>query len=459
VSDRDRIPADDDPRRDIDEEAERAEAEAAALDPEVVEPAEPVAVPVHHDVSDPTPDEAIGGAHAGPVHDGETVPDGLRGSVAGTAAATATTATRPGPRGLGHVAEHDTDDWWRTWLGRTIAILGSVLVLATALIWAWMGGLSNPTPKDVPVGIITGDATAQALMTAVGTQSSALEAVRYATPRDALNALSKRKVAAILASDAIGLDGGLNLTVASGAGPGLAATVTTAISNAAGAFNLPLTVEDVYPTSENDPTGASPFYIALGWILGGLLAALALGIAVGTVPRDLDRLGMRLGALAVFSLLLGLLGALFAGPVLGVWGKHTFGLWMCGFLITLTAALITTALQSWLGMWGIGLAALLLIVLGVPGAGGTVASALLPGFFRGMHYWIPTGLGTDLVRGLEYFGRNANAWPIIGLTLWSLASIIALVAATAVLGRKARQADRPAPETSMTPSAARPTPA
>ena len=406
MSDKNHMSADDEPRRDIDQVA--GEARADPLLPPTPAAEAAVAVPAD-DV---------------PVDDVPAVAP----------------AARPGLRGMGHVAERDDDHWWLSWLGRTAAVLGGVLVLGTGLIWAWVGGLTNPVARDVPVAVISGDATSQGVLAALRQQTSAIRAVRYANAKDADSALTKRRVEAILASDTTGLDDGLNLTIASGAGPGVAETVTTAIGAATNALTIPLTIEDIHPLSERDPRGLTPFYLVLGWVIGGLLAAVVLGIALGTVPRDLDRLGLRLAALAVFSLALGLLGALFAGPILGVWHKHTIGLWLSGALITMTVALITSALQSWLGLWGVGLAAVLLLVLGVPGSGGSVAWELLPGFFRDMHRWIPNGLGTDLVRGVEYFGRAANTWPITGLTLWALASVVALVGSTAVLGRHAREA-------------------
>ncbi|HEY7812230.1 MAG TPA: hypothetical protein VIC62_03285, partial [Nakamurella sp.] len=48
------------------------------------------------------------------------------GVVAGGGSYIGTRRATPG-RGMGHVAEHETDDWWRTWLGRTTVVLGSVL--------------------------------------------------------------------------------------------------------------------------------------------------------------------------------------------------------------------------------------------------------------------------------------------------------------------------------------------
>ncbi len=399
MSDKNHMSADDEPRRDIDELADEAEARAAF------------------------PESAVATTLVQPVTEVESAP-----------------ATRTVPRGLGHVAEPDNDHWWRSWLGRTCVALGGVLVLTTGLIWAWVGGLTNPVARDVPVAVISSDATANGVLAALAQQTSAIHAVRYANANAVDSALTKRRVEAILASDATDLRGGLNLTIAGGAGPGIAETVTTAIGAAANALTIPLTVEDVHPLSAGDPRGLTPFYLVLGWVIGGLIAAIVLGIALGTVPRNLDRLGSRLAALAVFALALGLLGALVAGPILGVWHRHTVGLWLSGAFITITVALITSALQSWLGLWGVGISVVLVIVLGVPGSGGSVAWELLPGFFRDMRGWIPNGLGTDLVRGVEYFGRAANTWPITGLTMWALGSIVALLGSTVVLGRRAREA-------------------
>jgi hypothetical protein len=488
MTDNDRISADDDPRRDIDQVAEAADADVAgltddALDPSDPEPSgspdptpfapeptgpepltpvaaatvplvaespdplapepstpeplmpvtteqeafapEPPVVPIHEG-SDPTVDEAMGGAHSA---DEPAI-------VASAAAA----ASRPGTRGMGHVAEHeaaDTRDWWKVWLLRTGVALLATLILTTGLAWAWIGGMTNPHARSIPVGIIVGD-TAAATVLAADQQRSEIQIVRYANARDASSALAKRNVDAILASDQTGNGTGLNLIIASAAGPGVANAVLDSVNSVTNTLNVPLAVADAYPTSEKDVDGRTPFYLMLIWVLGGVISAILLGVTLGTVPRDLDRLGMRLLALLGFALALGLTASLFAVPFLGIWHHHLFGLWMSGTLIVFTAALITSALQSWIGMWGIGVAVLLMIVLGVPGAGGQWAPALLPGFFRSMHTWIPNGLGTDLIRGVEYFGRNANTWPITGLALWSLASILALVGSTIVLGRHAR---------------------
>jgi hypothetical protein len=393
---------------------------------EVVDTAD---LPVAHGWSDPAVDEATGGAH-----DATSTPAAAPGH--GTMA----TATRPvpGTRTMGHVAEHnavDPDEWWKTWLRRTGIALLATLAVGTLLAWSWISGLTDPAPRSIPIGVIAGDQNAIGLLGA-DQENTQLKVSRYANSAALDKALSKNEIDAILATDQTGLTGGLNLTVAGASGPGVSAAIVNSISSVATATATPLVIEDVYPTAAKDPDGRTPFYLMLIWVIGGLAAAVLLGVVLGTVPRDLDRLGMRIGALFAFSLVFGGIGALFA--VLTIWKHHLFGMWLVGALVVFTTALITSALQSWLGMWGVGIALLLLVVIGVPGAGGMWGAQMSNSFFRGMHWWTPTGLSTDLIRGLAYFGRSANAWPITGLALWSLVSIAALVGSTWVLGKRAR---------------------
>ena len=42
----------------------------------------------------------------------------------------------------------------REWLPRTAALLVGTLALATAFIAAYVGALHQPTPRDVPVGLL-----------------------------------------------------------------------------------------------------------------------------------------------------------------------------------------------------------------------------------------------------------------------------------------------------------------
>ncbi len=340
---------------------------------------------------------------------------------------------------LGHIREPELVNFWRGWLGRAIALLFGVLVLGTAFIASYVGALHDPMPRDLPVGVVSGDAAANALLVGVRAQAGTVLAAReYPTAKAAADALAERRVYAVLASDGSSTANGLSLTVAGAAAPGAAEVITQAVSAGAGAAQVPLVVVDTHPLAAGDPRGLTAFYTVVGLLIGGYLAATALAIALGTVPRNLDRLGLRLAAFGVLSLLMGLSAAILTGPVYDIWHGRFLGLWLAGALICFVGAVVTAALESWLGLVGTGVAMLLLFIVGNPGSGGVFAPQFLPGPYGTLHRWIPTGLAADLLRGVAYFDRRAIGWPVTGLVLWAALGLAGVLGATAVLGRRAQ---------------------
>src|SRR5437763_1991566 len=110
-------------------------------------------------------------------------------------------------------------------------------------------------------------------------------------------------------------------TLAGGAAPAVADLTRQALGTAAATAHIPLSVRDAHPPAGRDPRGLTPFYLVVGWLLGGYLAATALAVIVGTVPRNGPRLAMRLGAFVAFAFLLGLAGALRYGAGDGIWAQ------------------------------------------------------------------------------------------------------------------------------------------
>ncbi len=335
---------------------------------------------------------------------------------------------------LGHVPEHEVPHPSLRWLGRAGALLLGVLLLSLAFIASYVGGLHDPTPVGVPVGVVDGDVGAQALLTSIGQRYPGLAAHAYPSSGDADHALADREVYGVLESDPA--TNGLRLTVAGASAPGAADLVTQTIKSTAGAAQIPLSVSDTYPPAAKDPRGLTPFYLVLGWLLGGYLAATALAVILGTVPRNLTRLGMRLGAFAVFAMLLGLGGVLLVGPGYGIWSGHEVGLWLTGTLVVLCGAAVTAALESWVGLVGTGIAMLGLFVLGNPGSGGVYPPEFLPAALRDLHRWLPTGQATELVRAVQYFGASATAWPLTGLVAYAAVGLVLILGATLALGHR-----------------------
>jgi hypothetical protein len=322
----------------------------------------------------------------------------------------------------------------RDWLPRTAGLLLGTLALATAFIAAYVGALHQPTARDVPVGVALGDPRAQMVLSGVRERTKKIKPIEYDDPGAADDGLTSREVYGVLRSDPTG---GLVLTTASAGAPAAADLVTQVLSAAAQQASLPLRVTDEVPVAHTDPRGLVPFYLAIGFVLGGYLASTALGVALGTAPRTLRRAGLRIGALAVYSVVLGIVGAVVVGPVLDVWNHDVPAIAGTGMLTVFAAAMVAAAVQGWLGVLGTGLVILLLVVLGNPGSGGIYAPEFLPGWLRGMHRWNVPGLGTDLIKSAVYFDRRSVGWPVTGLALWAVLGLAALLGATLVRGRRA----------------------
>ncbi|MEU6746215.1 hypothetical protein ABZ914_08330 [Spirillospora sp. NPDC046719] len=65
---------------------------------------------------------------------------------------------------------------------------------------------------------------------------------------------------------------------------------------------------DIRPPAAGDGSGLSSFYLVIGWIVGGYLAAAILGVGGGGRPANLRRTVIRLGSLALYAIVSGLGG-------------------------------------------------------------------------------------------------------------------------------------------------------
>ena len=266
-------------------------------------------------------------------------------------------------------------------------------MLATAFIAAYVGALHQPTPRDLPVGVALGDQRAQATLAAVRGQTTIITPIEYDDAGAAEHGLLSRAVYAVLST---GPDNGLLLTVASASGPSATSAIREVLSH------------------RRSPT------------------------RTGTTPRVRpDGPGCGIAALAVYSVLLGIAGAVVVGPVLDIWHHDVPTIAAIGALAVFAAAMFASAIQGWLGVAGTALVILLLVVLGNPGSGGIYAPEFLPGVLRSMHRWNIPGLANDLSKAAVYFDWRSAGWPAFALALWAVLGGLGLVSANLVRGRRA----------------------
>ncbi|MEE1797421.1 MULTISPECIES: DUF3533 domain-containing protein [unclassified Streptomyces] len=310
---------------------------------------------------------------------------------------------------------------------RGVLLVVGGLVLQLAFILSYIGAFHAPTPHRIPLAVVAPEQVSAGTVDRLNGLDGDPLAARAVKDEAAGRALiHDRTVDAVLLVNPQGTKD--TLLVASAGGPAVSSATTQIIEKADAAQNRTVTTDDILPPAAGDGRGLSSFYLAIGWIVGGYLAAAILGVASGSRPANPHRTVVRLGVLAVYAVVSGLGGALIAGPVLGALDGHFAQLWAIGALTVLAAAATTVALQILLGVVGIGVTILVFVVLGNPSAGGAFPSSLLPPFWRAIGDYIPTGAGTTAVRNTVYFGGNALAGP-----LWVLAAYAVAGTAVAVL--------------------------
>ncbi|OBF36692.1 DUF3533 domain-containing protein [Mycobacterium sp. ACS1612] len=308
---------------------------------------------------------------------------------------------------------------------RRAVLLGlGVLVLQLALILSCIGALHAPQPHRIPVIVVA----AQDVSRQVADQLNAI-------PGQPLLASASDDVRVALASLRAGEAAGVYVVsaadthdfavVASAAGPSVASVVEDLFDTAAKVHDRTVSVHDAVPLDPGDAGGLAGFYLVIGWVVGGWLFA----VLVGVTPRAAWRLGAALG----YALASGIGGAAIADTVLGAIDGHFWPVAGIGVLVTLSATAVTLALQTPFRLVGIGLAAVIFVILGVPSAGGASPPTVLPPFWRVIGGVLPNGAGTEALRRIVYFDANGLTQPIGVLAVWITAGVVATLAGAAVV--------------------------
>jgi hypothetical protein len=276
----------------------------------------------------------------------------------------------------------------------------------------------KPEAHHVPVGLVGPQDVARALEAKTGDDFTV---TRYASESDARAAIDDRDVYGALIVD--GKD--RRLLTASAASNTVAQMLRGATENAAGDVQ----VEDVRPLDSDDPRGATINLLFLPLISVCFTATLAVG-ALKLSARGLMAvvtLFAALGGLGVIALLAYGLGAL-PGSYLALSGLTA--------LTILAIALPVAGLHRLLGQAGIGIGAVLFLVIGNPASGNGTAPELLPGFWRWISQLMPPGAGGTGLRNTSYFDGAALAQPILVLTAYAVAGVLLVAMADGVRRRR-----------------------
>jgi hypothetical protein len=347
------------------------------------------------------------------------------------------TATSPHPRTR-----------WR--FAVIFGLLGSILV--TILIIAFIWPAATSTPKNLPVGINGPEDRVAAVTDVLDTQDpSPMDLVQVTSRDDAIAKIQHREIyGAILLDEpevliasaaspaaaqalrgvATELQSQLDATVQAALVAQLKAIGTALASGQApalppageGAGEFPkVTVTDVVPLADSDPTGAGIGAAAFPLTLGGMLGGILLSLLVAGAVR-------RLVGLVVFGVAAGALSAL----VLQTWFGLLQGSWLLnatalGLGMTATAAFII-GMNALLGRPGLGIAAVVTVLFANPLSAAAIPVQFLPEPWGQIGQYFVPGAASHLLRSLSYFPDAATAMQWIILLSWTaLGVVLALI--------------------------------
>jgi hypothetical protein len=298
-------------------------------------------------------------------------------------------------------------------------VLVPTLVLMLAFAFFYVGAFHDPTPHNVPVAIVGPPAVAVQLNRLPG---DPLDARQASSRRDALSQIDDREVYGAYEAATN------RLFVASAANRATAVALEATFNRIAAAQRRPaVRVTDVKPLPLKDPNGTAAFYGVIAWMFGGYIASTLIGLIGSPRSTSRRRAAARIGALAGFSIVGGILSVLVLRASFDVFSGHVVAMCAIAALTIFASGAATAGIQAAAGPAGTGLVILVFVILGNSASGGPFARPLLPGLWRTIGGVLPPGASVDLARSTLFFDGARITGPILVLVVWAvLGTLLAL---------------------------------
>ncbi|GAA0438396.1 membrane protein [Acrocarpospora corrugata] len=290
-----------------------------------------------------------------------------------------------------------------------------VTLIGLAFAASFVGALHQPEPHGVPVGVVApAQVAAQIDAGLAAKKPGAFEITAYADEATARTALGDREI------EAVALPQQAKLIVASAGGRTASTVATQVFTGLAQAQGQQLTVEDAHPLPPGDSGGIAGMFYVLALVIPGIAIAVLAGHAgVGT--------GQKIAAIALASVTVALANAWLADAVFGALPGAYLALAAVSAAVTFTLGLVVAGLVRLLGTPGVGLAALLFVVIGIPASGGPLGARFIPEWYAAIGQTLPIGQGTAAIRNTVFFDGAALTVPLSVLAAWSLVGLLLLL--------------------------------
>jgi hypothetical protein len=305
---------------------------------------------------------------------------------------------------------------------RLLLALAAVLPFVFALVSTNVLANHDPTPHNVPVGVIGSQPVADSVAASLARSDPGAYAVaQYASLKAGRTAILRRTVYGSYQPGPAP-----TLLLASAASPAVAALLQQSFSAVARRHHHQLIVRDVMPLPESDSRGATTFSA----ILVLIFSATAGSTLVFMLGRHRSP-AVRLAALVGLGVGVGLITALVTQVVIGAITGHFLAVWGVAALYVLALALPFAGFQALLGVSGTFVGLAMFLVIGNPASGGGSAPELLPAGLRQLSQLLPPGAATTAMRDAVYFHGHGMTDALIVLGTYAVVgATLALVAGT-----------------------------
>lgn len=306
-----------------------------------------------------------------------------------------------------------------------VAVAAALLQLIMIIAFSWP--VVHMAPRDVPI-VVTGPQAGAVTDRLERERPGAFDVLTRPDEAAARAALEDREAYGAIVT----APSGPKVLTASAASP-VVAQQLGAVAAALGGAAAPSPVQDGVAADSDDPRGAGFGALALPLIMSGLAAAMLLTF---TVPSA----GWRAAGVVLFAALggLGVAGiaqgwlSLLPGSYLTVAGVMS---------LTLLAVTGTIAgLGAAVGRAGLGIGALIMLLLGNPLSAATTAPELLPQPWGAIGQMLPPGASATLLRSAAFFDGAGGGGALTVLVVWATAGFTLLV----VGGLRGRTGEEPA---------------
>jgi hypothetical protein len=189
-----------------------------------------------------------------------------------------------------------------------IGVLLAGVVMQLAFAGSYIGAFHTPTLHNVPVALVAPSQSADTLVARLDhLPGTPLQVHEVLSLRAARSEILARHVYAYFVPGSITDDVG----IATASNKATAAALTTLFTRLDAAQHRPAPrVTDVVPLPVSDAAGTSAFYAVVAWMIGGYLGATLLGLLSSPRATTRRRARDRVGALAAYAAISGLLSTI-----------------------------------------------------------------------------------------------------------------------------------------------------